>query len=97
MPERICRAMISKVGRYRFGISQISQGGVHMKIQKIREIARHQGLEAGKAEKIELIKAIQRKEGNFDCFATAHEGVCDQGSCLWRTDCFAAARSSKHS
>ena len=68
-----------------------------MKIQRIREIARHQGLEPGKAEKVELIRAIQRKEGNFDCFVTAHEGVCDQGGYLWRTDCFAAAGSSRHS
>ena len=43
-----------------------------MKIQRVREIARNQGLEPGKAEKVELIKAIQRKEGNFDCFATAY-------------------------
>ena len=68
-----------------------------MKIQKIREIARGQGLDPGKAEKVELIRAIQLKEGNFDCFATAHEGVCDQGGCLWRTDCFAAARNPQHS
>ncbi len=67
-----------------------------MKIQRIREIARHQGLDPGKAEKVELIRTIQRKEGNFDCFAAAHEGVCDQGDCLWRTDCFTAARSHKH-
>jgi hypothetical protein len=44
-----------------------------------------------------LIRAIQLKEGNFDCFATAHEGVCDQGGCLWRTDCFAASRSRQYS
>ncbi|BAV33414.1 SAP domain-containing protein [Sulfuricaulis limicola] len=68
-----------------------------MKIQKIRELARHQGLDPGKADKVELIRAIQRKEGNFDCFATAHAGACDQDACLWRADCFAAARSSKHS
>ena len=68
-----------------------------MKIQRIRELARHQGLEPGKADKVELIRAIQRKEGNFDCFATAQAGVCDQTDCLWRTDCFTAARSSKHS
>lgn len=68
-----------------------------MKIQKIRELARHQGLEPGKAGKVELIRAIQRKEGNFDCFATAHEGICDQDGCLWRTDCFAAVGSSRHS
>ncbi len=68
-----------------------------MKIRKIREIARDQGLEPGKAEKTELIRTIQRQEGNFDCFATACDGVCDQGGCLWREDCFAAARSRKHS
>jgi hypothetical protein len=68
-----------------------------MKIQKIRAIARGKGLEPGKAEKAELIRAIQRQEGNFDCFATAYDGVCDQGGCLWREDCFAAARSRKHS
>ena len=66
-----------------------------MKIQKIRDIARDQGLEPGKAEKVELIKAIQLKEGNFDCFATAYDGACDQSGCRWREDCFAAARSGK--
>ncbi len=68
-----------------------------MKIQRIREIARVQGLDPGKAEKVELIKAIQIKEGNFDCFATAYDGMCDQTGCLWREDCFAAARSGKNS
>ena len=68
-----------------------------MKIQRIREMARVQGLAPGRAEKVELIRAIQLKEGNFDCFATAYEGVCDQTGCLWREDCFAAARSTRHS
>lgn len=68
-----------------------------MKIQRIREIAREHGLQPGKAEKEELIKAIQRQEGNFDCFATACDGMCDQTGCLWREDCFAAARSAKNS
>ncbi len=68
-----------------------------MKIQRVREIAREQGLEPGKADKVELIKAIQIKEGNFDCFATAYGGVCDQTGCRWREDCFAAARSGIHS
>lgn len=34
-----------------------------MKIQKIRELARQQGVEPGKAGKVELIRAIQRREG----------------------------------
>lgn len=68
-----------------------------MKIQRVREIAREHGLQPGKAEKEELIKEIQRKEGNFDCFATACDGMCDQTGCLWREDCFAAARNAKNS
>ena len=68
-----------------------------MKIQRVREIARERGLQPGKAEKEELIKAIQRQEGNFDCFATAYDGMCDQTGCRWREDCFAAARSAKNS
>lgn len=68
-----------------------------MKVQQIREIARNKGLQPGKAEKAELIKTIQRQEGNFDCFATAHAGSCDQTGCLWREDCFAAAGDVSHS
>ena len=68
-----------------------------MKIQRVREIARERGLQPGKAEKEELIKAIQRQEGNFDCFATAGDGRCDQTGCRWRDDCFAAARSGRNS
>ena len=68
-----------------------------MKIQRVREIAREQGLDPGKAGKAELIKAIQIKEGNFDCFATAYGGVCDQTGCRWRADCFTAARSGRNS
>ena len=67
-----------------------------MKIQRVREIAREQGLDPGQAGKAELIKAIQIKEGNFDCFATAYGGVCDQTGCRWREDCFAAARSVRN-
>lgn len=35
--------------------------------------------------KKELIKTIQRKEGNFDCFSTRN--ACDQVACSWRGDC----------
>jgi hypothetical protein len=39
-------------------------------------------------EKAELIRAIQRAEGNFDCFGTAAEEECSQEECLWREECF---------
>ena len=41
--------------------------------------------------KTELIKMIQKMEGNFDCFSTAYSGECDQADCCWRNDCYAAA------
>ena len=37
--------------------------------------------------KKDLIKTIQRTEGNFDCFGTVKHKSCDQNSCLWRSDC----------
>ena len=37
-----------------------------MKIQRVREIAREQGLDPGKAEKAELIKAIRALKASKD-------------------------------
>ena len=37
--------------------------------------------------KPELIHAIQLKEGNPLCYATAAVGHCDQKDCLWHADC----------
>ena len=66
-----------------------------MNIQEIRRLARNQGLMPKKLSKLDLVRQIQRNEGNFDCFATAYDGECDQYACLWRKDCFAAAKQ-KH-
>ena len=63
-----------------------------MNVQDIQKIARDAGVLPGKLSKTALVRAIQRHEGNFDCFATAYDGICDQTGCLWRDDCFAAAR-----
>ncbi len=62
-----------------------------MKIEEVREIAKSTSIKPGKLSKTELIKTIQAVEGNFDCFATAYNGECDQADCCWRKDCFAAA------
>lgn len=58
-----------------------------MKIEKIKTIAKAKGVKAGNLKKPELIQAIQRAEGNFDCFGSATSGYCDQTGCLWRDDC----------
>jgi hypothetical protein len=36
--------------------------------------------------KVELIRQIQRAEGNFDCFGTAKD-FCDQLQCCFREGC----------
>lgn len=63
-----------------------------MNLPQIRSIASSIGIKPGKLNKTDLVRAIQREEGAFDCFATASEGVCDQEACLWREDCFASAK-----
>ncbi len=66
---------------------------VHMK--EIRELARDLGLKTGRISKIELVRAIQRQQGHFDCFATAYDEACDQLQCLWREECFVQAKSCR--
>ena len=59
-----------------------------MKLGEVRSIAKSQNVKVGHLSKTELIKAIQTKEGNFACFASAFSGECDRADCLWREDCF---------
>jgi hypothetical protein len=59
-----------------------------MKLREVSALAKNHGIIPGKLSKTELIRSIQGKEGNFDCFATAHTGECDQMACSWRVDCF---------
>jgi hypothetical protein len=63
-----------------------------MKLDQISAIAKSHKIPAGKHSKAELIRLIQAKEGNFDCFATASSGECDQVGCSWREDCFETSR-----
>jgi len=43
----------------------------------------------------DFARLIQRTEGNFDCFGTAVDGVCDQEGCLWRRTCFDESAAGK--
>jgi len=58
-----------------------------MTLREIKEIAKEKGIRVGNMKKENIIRSIQRAEGNFDCFGTAISGVCDQMNCLWRKDC----------
>jgi hypothetical protein len=58
-----------------------------MKLTEIQRKARTLGIkDTWKYSKKDLIKTIQKKEGNPDCFGTAVT-FCEQMSCCWRPDC----------
>ncbi len=61
-----------------------------MKLREIKAIAKAKGIKADDLKKPELIRAIQRAEGNFDCYGSATSGFCDQPNCMWRKDCLSA-------
>lgn len=63
-----------------------------MNLREIQTIARRLGIKPGKLDKATLIRAVQRAEGNFDCYGSARSGYCDRNDCLWRRDCFATAK-----
>lgn len=57
-----------------------------MNVTAVKAKAKQAGVRIGKLKKDELIRAIQKQEGNYPCFGTA-TGECDQLKCLWREDC----------
>jgi len=58
-----------------------------MRLSEIEKKAKTLGIrDTWRLSKKDLIKTIQKKEGNFDCFGTSR-GSCDQFSCSWRNDC----------
>lgn len=63
-----------------------------MKMQEIRDLAKGLGIKTSRMSMLQLVQSIQLSEGNFNCFASAIDGVCDQAGCMWRENCFAAAR-----
>ena len=68
-----------------------------MKMEEIRSIAKAHHIKTARLSKSELIRSIQSDEGNFDCFGSAVGGECDQVNCVWREDCFGAAREKLQS
>lgn len=61
-----------------------------MKVKDVKAIAVKKGIKPGAMVKADLIRTIQRTEGNFDCFATPRVRECGQLNCLWKDDCVAA-------
>jgi len=61
-----------------------------MNIKQIRQLAKQHDIDTHKKGIAELIREIQRKEGNFDCFGSAKD-YCDQMECLFRKICLGKA------
>jgi hypothetical protein len=58
-----------------------------MLVKEIKSIAMAMDINPGKMKKVELVRAIQSKEGNKPCFDTAYKSECNQMNCRWREDC----------
>lgn len=57
-----------------------------MKMQEVRDIAKKMKLKTANMKKVDIIKTIQRAEGNKDCFGNGADN-CGQMRCLWYGDC----------
>ena len=59
-----------------------------MTLQEIKKIAKEKNVATDKnMKKADIIRAIQRQEGNSDCFGKSTSDKCAEINCLWRQDC----------
>lgn len=66
-----------------------------MRFRQVRTIAKERGIDSARLGKADLIRVIQRDEGNFPCFGTSLDGVCDQTGCAWRGDCIPTGNTGR--
>ncbi|MDY6854504.1 MAG: Rho termination factor N-terminal domain-containing protein [Thermodesulfobacteriota bacterium] len=57
-----------------------------MTMKELKKFAKELNIKISGLRKAELIRTIQKAEGNFDCFGSAKDH-CDQYDCLFREDC----------
>ena len=62
--------------------------------EEVHTIVEQHQIEFGGLSRNEIIRKIQLKKGQFDCFATAYDGECKYAGCQWRNECFAAAKAA---
>ena len=67
-----------------------------MKMQEIQSKAKQLGIKSFGKTKTNLIREIQRAEGNFDCFGRSQD-FCDQLMCCFRTLCIPERKSQSSS
>jgi hypothetical protein len=62
-----------------------------MKLQELKTIAKTMGIKTGRLNKRDLVRTIQKAEGNFYCYGSATSNFCDRNNCLWKNDCMAVS------
>jgi len=67
-----------------------------MNTSQILKKAEEMGIEIGWVVQTDLIRAIQRAEGNIDCYATHRNRTCGEEGCLWREECLKAQNGMTH-
>ena len=63
---------------------------MHLSRRELVAIAKEKHVIVRNHSKDNIIRAIQRAEGNDACFGTDKVGQCKQRDCLWREDCLVA-------
>ncbi|MBA3027516.1 MAG: SAP domain-containing protein [Desulfobacteraceae bacterium] len=61
-----------------------------MNINQVRQAAKQMNVKTVGMNKTDIIRAVQRAEHTYDCFATQRVDYCNENKCLWREDCFSA-------
>lgn len=63
-----------------------------MNTSQILKKAEEMGIELGWMLQTDLIRAVQKAEGNIDCYATDRNKTCVEKGCLWREECLKAQK-----
>ncbi len=62
---------------------------------RIRRMAKSLGINTYQMKKTDIIRAIQKKEGNIDCYGTLRVESCGELTCSWRDDCLSLDQKKK--
>ena len=56
-------------------------------IEERNQIVKEHNLNLAKVTKVELIRALQQAEGEYQCFGSNIATTCEQHNCVWRAYC----------
>ena len=68
-----------------------------MRFQEIRKVAKGMDINTYRMKKTDIIRVIQKTEGNIDCYGTARVESCQEQMCLWKNDCLSLNNGGKGS